>query len=426
MRKFLSGLGIALLLAGCANDRLVESNDFGIIGFSTAIPGSRASVADYNTLQQNATGFGVICTKTDVNDDSFIDTYKYAASAWGWGTTARYWPAELSGEYPLNFHAYYPVAADGFAAPANYAGAQAVDYTIVDDAHASAQGGDATTSLQTDFLAAKGTALAYSATPSSVNLAFRHILSRIDFKFKVADGVNVEIVSIRIKNVANHNKYNMAAEAWTANLGAPTKGFTYFNYKSATRAIQTIAGTTTTAATPVAASANSNYLMLMPQGAVQGLTINIDRDADTYTNNATGAYIELVYRMWDANGDIVGTADVDAGTAGNQPGYVVAAFPLNLTQVYSGTNPGWQPGYAYTYVISLGMGGSGGYLADNNYKKEDGTDTGEEVVDGNGDDIKPGDPLVITNDPTVIGFSVTVGNWVNYNSGGADNGIVDL
>ncbi len=406
MKRILTGMAVVtLLLAGCAQnetfDQVEKSN---AIGFSTYTGVTRAT----EVTNANINEFGIVGYTNDGSEVSALNHVKYTGAvsptnSWAptSGTNAT-WPL-ASALYPIDFYAYYPQASN--AASGLTSAVKTVSYTA-----------STTASAQVDLLAAAVENRLFG-NYADVQLAFKHILSQIKFKVSVGANLVVRIAKIEIVNVGEAATFDFAK---VNNIG---DGVT--SQQSAAGGIWTQPATTSTvydfgmtAANFTGADAvevtNSygNNLMLIPQATSGGSAAG-----DTYARD--GAYIRVTYMMYNSTTyhNIVGKYYETNGNAtplATGSLFVKAAFRLDLAN-FDGSNTtgnGWLPGKRYTYTLKFGQdGGNGGYNDNDEFVKEDGSDSGTIVTDPTGTPvIGPGDPF-LPGKPIV--FRVDVGDWVD-------------
>ena len=384
-KKMILGLAVAALtFASCSKDEVtnVNRNNPNSINFEVSTGKTRANIVDLAGLQ--AEGFGVFATNTSAAS-MFINNegYKFVAGAWQWDMpTPIMWPSNEN-EFPVNFYAYYPKANTTLSTNL------LADYTIA-----------GTPETQIDLLAANYTDVVIRPSSGNVSLAFKHILSKIDFKVVTGANVTVEVQSIAIRKVGNARTYNYADLSWTS---APATGNASYKYMSApvSDPANVFVGQTTAASV----TGSSGSLMLMPQ--------NLSGRAWDKTLAGLAAdqsYIEVVYRIYETStgDDVVGFSD-----ATDHPMYIAlnsdATGPLFVKVGYAlPTN--WEMSKAYTYTLYLGTpDSSGGNLIDENFVDEEGDDSGLPVVDpSTGEEIEIPE-VVFPNKP--IGFVVSVEDW---------------
>lgn len=369
-------LAIALISVSCSKNEVSSvNNDVNAINFDVTTGKTRANVVDLAGLQ--GVGFGVFATNTS-SSLTFIgnEGYVYVGGAWKWDTTNPImWPTTET-DFPINFYAYYPKTETTLTS------ALTANYTIA-----------ATPAAQIDFLAANQTDVIIRPSSGNVSLAFKHMLSKINFKVVTGTHVTVEVQSITVKNAGNTGTFNYAALGWST---LPSSGTLSYNYMQAP--LNDPANVFIGATTATAVTGSSGSLMLMPQ----------DFSSRAWNNTVGGlanqSYIEVVYRIYEtATGkDVVGLTDA-TDHAGNSDSHVNGSLFVKVGYSLS-TN--WLMGKAYTYTIYLGDGSSGGSLVDDKYVDEDGNGTDLPVGPGITDPIFPLAP---------IGFNVSVEDWGNEN-----------
>ncbi|MDR0295596.1 MAG: fimbrillin family protein [Prevotellaceae bacterium] len=385
--KMILGLMVtALIFTSCSKDEVsnVNPHNPNAIGFEVSTGKTRASVNDLIALQNASGGFGVYATyRTPLEQFIINKAYKYNGSAWQWTDNDILWPTNES-DYPINFYAYYPLSAIALSGTNGLS----INYTVA-----------ATPELQVDCLAASHTNVMVRPASCNINLAFKHTLSKIDFKIVTGVETTVEVQSVAIRKVGDTGTFTFSGLRWAT---LPTAGNTGYNYMKAPVSPANIFAGQITAA-DIAGSSGS--LMLMPQN----LSL---RPWDKTENGLTQdqSYIEVVYRMYETDNlnDMVGYTDAtehplyeDLNSIVTGSLFVKVAYPLP-------TN--WEMSKAYTYTIHLGTPeSSGGNLIEENFMDKDGNDSGLPVV--HPDTEEPIDvPQPIFPDKP-IGFIVTVEDW---------------
>lgn len=414
-RKILSFAAIAIIVAGCSkneitNDPLKPDNSSYIsIDPST---GKTKAVAenDLAALKTATAGFKVYATKNvSSTQTEYINNvaYKWSIDKWLWDATAPTWPTKTD-EYPMHFYAYYPTN-DGTD----------IALSTTDKDHAITVQDLAKDQL--DYLSSISGEIVTRPASGSIPLAFKHIMSKVNFKFIVGADMTAHIQSVRIYHVGNAGTYDFGTQAWTTVPTVFDKTYAYRTYDVTDRGTaDAVAGDGTTAGALTATDGGS--LMLMPQAnapvwdAAAWKTAAQAEMADggwavatSELTAPTNTYIEIVYRLagTTSGADLVGfknfTPEVDKPGEGTTSGerFVKVAYPLNLT-----TTP-WATQKSYTYNIYLGTpDATNGILIDHLYYYAD----GKRVTDGTnyhevnskpGEDITPGD----------INFDVSVDPW---------------
>jgi hypothetical protein len=368
-----------LLASGCAKDEVQSTNVAAadVLGIDVSTGKTRATIADVVTLQGDASGISVFATKGAANE-MFIDnkSYVYDGGEWKWAADPIMWPT-TSEAYPINFYAYYP--------------SESVELTTDLKGTYLIQ---ATPAAQKDMLAANHLNVVTRPT-GNVNLAFKHILSKIDFKVQTGANVTVEVQSIAVRRVGSTGAFSFASLTWVEQPSSWTVDYSYM--VAPLQEANKFAGATT--ATKVSGSSNS--LMLMPQ------ELNGRKWDGTMENLSAQSYLEVVYRIYETGSgdDVVGYTD-----AANHPGSTGSVSGPLFAKVGYPIPDSWQMGKAYTYTISLGtVSSSGGKLIADNFMDSNGADSGLPVLDpSTGEDINTPNPI-FPDKP--IGFNVSVEDW---------------
>ena len=383
--RFFLGLTMMTLMiaGGCSKDEVnsvVNGSDANSIGFEISTGKTRAEIVNLDVLQKSSEGFGIFAVN-GTSSSTFIDNkaYRFEGGAWKWAELDMLWPTKESG-YPVNFYAYFPKT------NTTLTNKLTVDYIIAE-----------TPETQIDYLVANQTGVADKPVSGDVLLAFRHILSKVDFKVVTGSKVTVEIQSVSVRNVGNTGKFSYLSLGWTTPPQVWNSGFSYMT--APVKAANKFAGQTV--AKDVAGSSGS--LMLMPQN-LSGRGWDKTIPGLNYSS-----YIEVVYRVYETESgkDIVGFSD--ATDHPNYEGSTVTG-PLFIKVGYS-LPTDWLMGKAYAYTIHIADGNSsGGNLIEGNFIDENGEGTNLIVVyPETGEPIEP--PDVIFPDNAVIGFVVSVENW---------------
>ena len=382
MKKLVLGLAtMTLLFASCSKNETTDVNGKSpnAIGFTMSTSGTKATVANLATLRADASGFGVYATNGS-GAAQFINNagYKWAGSAWEWDGTAYNWPGTSAG-YPVHFYAYYPKSSATLARPA-----LTNTYTI--PAVAS----------QVDYLAANKTGVTSRPASSNVELNFKHILSKVDFRVITGSNVTVEVQSIEVKNVGEARTFAFQTLTWGSAPAAYSA-----SYKPLAAPVVS-ANRFVNRTTATAVTSPNGSLMLMPQDlSSRGWTTD-------YAPTTNDSYVEVVYRVFETAGgkDLVGLTNCAdhpdyAGTpASGTPLFVKVGFSLPTD---------WEMGKAYAYTIHLGtLDTSGGNLTSDNFIDKDGDETDLPVI-VDGEEKEVPQPIVDLDKP--IGFIVSVSDW---------------
>ncbi|MGL4332203.1 MAG: fimbrillin family protein [Bacteroidales bacterium] len=373
-----------ILLPSCIKSELTDisggAGHSGVIHFNT-YTGKQGRAEDITDLNTEGTSFHIYAK--DSHDRPYLingEKYRYVADGqWEWENDQEWSSVK---KYPLIFNAVYPhqstTDTEGF------------EYSVSSEA-----------AEQIDLLHARTQANTRPAN-GSVPFAFKHILSRIDFKVLTDPSVKAYIQSVKIWNVCKSAPYHFA-EGWKEKKAVEHESFTYMQVQNPAQSVSgsaTLVGKVTDA------------MMMMPQQVA---------DAPVWVNPATwneqalekGAYIELVYRLTDHQGnDITGYEDAKehpnypSGGVGPEQLFIKVAYPLQAA---------WKSGTKYTYTISLGTkDSSGGINTEDNFVDENGKDTELPVIDPNpgtdpSEPINPGEP--VTDADKVIDFTIGINPW---------------
>lgn len=288
MKKFLFfSIAVIAMLASCTKNEPIEptaTND--PIGFGTYLSQSTTRGAVVNSEALQTSGFGVYAAVgasatgwTSSCKANFMTNTKveYASSAWSY-TGVRYWPESDSFDGALqtvSFWGYAPYSTDtggtgkstvAVGADLTNGGYPYLDYTLTADA-----------ANQLDLTAA--TAMNKTKNDGTVQMQFKHILSRVGFAAKYSGtltNTSIKVTSLNVyyKNskIFNKARYNFDSSvgAWDLTNNDPTKftGGTYqTNYLLAEDVNTTDVTLTTTA---LQLNAASKYMMLIPQSIDKG------------------------------------------------------------------------------------------------------------------------------------------------------------
>ncbi len=417
MKKiFLTLAAAGLMLTGCTKTENGGNGipDPDVIGFSTST--SRAPIYDLATLTDDGNGFQVFGAVANDDDTWYTNVdgtnnYATTSNVWGWKGTPAVWPT-TDVSYPMNFYAIYPVIAT--FTTENAVSQLSHNVTIA-----------ATSADQVDMLAAKNSAAGKPAS-GQISLTFQHILSKVNFGVIAGHEMRAEVRSVAIRNVHSKSTFDYIAQEWD---GTTTTVAGYDYYVVADDPIFTATGgTNEDRPEPFYSGTHSNNLMLMPQSSATGAPAAWDKTAATI---ATGAYIEVVYRIVDTAeetaGDYVGYTEgaqyltdypafvpnntgweptytgglgTGGGTEYNGALYVKVGFPVTLD---------WVPGKGYTYNICLGTANSSnGYYIDTTYYDDEGNITNIPIIGPDGQQVDKGDPVT----DGIINFLIDVAPWV--------------
>ena len=384
-KTIMSTVMTALILAGCSKDEVSNINnrdDANIIGFELSTGKTKAHVVDLDALQLDADGFGVFATN-GATSKAFINNsaYRYNTTTyfWGWVGNKVKWPEEAE-DYPINFYAYYPFSSASLNVDLNAV------YIVA-----------GTPEAQVDLLAANHIGIADRPVSSDVSLAFKHILSKIDFRVVTSVDITVEVQSIAVRKVGNQGTFNFSSLTWTSSPGTWSSGY---NYMTAPVIPDNKFVDETN---PKNVTGSSGSLMLMPQD------LSTRKWDKTVSGLNSQSYIEVVYRMYETTSrkDIVGYTDATKhpeystmGSTVTGPLFVKVGYPLP-------TN--WLMSKAYAYTVYLNEDSSGGNLIEENFIDEDGDDSGLPVVNPETEESIDKPSPIFPDQP--IGFNVNVDNW---------------
>ena len=390
-KKFVTIAVVAIVIASCTQNEMEEINvttsDAITLSPNTAI--TRASIATVNTLQASTKGFVVYATGGTaptnwLTDIDGTNNHVYKGGKWVFESTVP-WPSEAS-KYPMDFYALYPGGTTNQALQrinADEVDKLSIDVTI-----------PAEVADQVDLLATKNRA---NSKPFSSNLglAFKHILTKVDFSVSNVDTTglsasadqHVFVMAVGFKNLYTTNSYDMISETWnTINTGAAQGDYNYFNAFDVLQDPETYTEKEFVSANEAkfysTPDIDAAHMMLMPQTA-NFWPVAPDQQVNTPTDDQ--AYIKVFYRVTkDVPGnpgyeDLIGyqtaeshlnyeTSELkDRGYKGSL--YVLVGFKYNTT---------WVNGKGYIYDIPL-PGKTGGRLLDKYYYDNQGRKTDLEV-----------------------------------------------
>ena len=283
MKKyFVIAAAAALTLASCAKVETISkvNDDQHVIGFSNYAPKAlaKADTTNYvaSTSLVNDADFDVWAWYV-ANGDSFDgsqDTkyfsnwYTVSYKGDGTGTSgennaypdgARYWP---TGDTPdkLSFFAYYPSNAGTITAPA--AGLGAFNF--------SAEDADST---QVDFMVADvvkdqiyGSTNASPSHKGTVNLTFKHQLTKVQVKFKTTPAIvkdtltDITVTGAKFYNINNTGTLTASFDGTTTStVWNPVSGTATYDIAYPKAALDSVANTV----------ANKNLFLMVPQTMVE-------------------------------------------------------------------------------------------------------------------------------------------------------------
>ncbi len=284
---------LALALLSCKREALPIANleqENNPVGFSAYSQKTKASVADISTLKND--GFGVFGFSSDYspyvkatffgdsNDMSACQEVTFGANGWTY-SPMRYWPSDNS---VLSFIAFSPYSTGMKYLPADdptksgslvNTGAKMGDFTVKN-----------VIGTQIDLLVA--TKFNTPEVPKVI-LEFKHVLSRIGFSAYapgIEDDKDVIVTSIELKNATSNEGVFRAngalyvykdetAQTYEMTWGVPiyTTDIIKQNFKLQTEDFEN-GGTVT--ATPARLNKEDKYIMLLPQGELGNLKIQVN------------------------------------------------------------------------------------------------------------------------------------------------------
>ena len=422
MKKIFVILAAAgLMLAGCTKNVTegYDGHDPNVIGFSSST--TRASIYTLSTLTGDANGFKVFGRIANMDNAWYTNVggtnnyaYTSASSTWGWKVADAVWPT-TEASYPMTFYAMYPVK-----------NLSTETVAVLSDNIEIA----ATAAQQVDMLSAKNSA---AGKPSSgqISLAFQHILSKVNFGVIAGHEMTAELRSLAIRNVHKKSTYNYISQEWSGTTADAT-GYDY--YIVADDAAPFNATGDIDEDIPVAINTgndHSNHLMLMPQATGTGGTGAPAAWDKTSATIASGAYIEVVYRITDgASGSDENYVGYAAGAKylTDYPAFATGGGNIGWGETYTGLGTGggtlydgalyvkvgfpvtlnWEAGKGYTYNICLGTANSSnGYYIDDFYYDDEGVKTNVPIIGPDGEPVDPGDPVT----DGIINFLIRVTPW---------------
>lgn len=253
MKKILLAAVAALAITSCSqNEEFENPNQKAEINFSTIVSkATRASelttegLKEYKVFAYN-TGENDMGTSTNLSSSSaFMDgvTLTYTNSKWEMSGGPYYWPLDDK----IQFFAYSPVTAVTYKNPTE-AGYPTFEYTIAEVANQE----DlvvAYTKNQTKAKADKGV----------VSLAFKHVLTQINFKLKAKDAnFTYKVDSIVLLNIPNRATFTYGDPETAIGAWKDFSGSASYKYDADY-------STSLTSASDAELRKTDNALMLMPQ-----------------------------------------------------------------------------------------------------------------------------------------------------------------
>lgn len=369
MKKILLGGMIALALASCTNDDVIqEQTDSSKIGFSVTTQGtSRAS--DIYCANNMMNSFKV---SAKMDNATFFEGDEVTRSGDTWVNSAtRYWPASGA----LDFYAYTndngtfvwdPTAAPTFT-----------DYEVASDV-----------ASQSDLVYAVAAGQTKAAN-STVALNFRHALSQIVFRAKNTNpNLYVEVTGVSVVNVNGKGTYTFPTASTTTNVAHGTasgtvpaaqgtwdeanfSGLTSYSTTFDTVPVVCIKGETENTSdvvnlTEYAAAEDGSHgnetaadfagaMLLLPQNIAKAEFVQGSKQLPE-----TGVYFKVTCKIWNV---------ATPGADGTKSADDVLLYPAIAEGSTAATTPAgevlipvsidWQQGmkYIYTFVFGDGNGG---------------------------------------------------------------------
>ena len=248
MKKILLAAVAALAIVGCSqNEEIEKAGEKAEINFTTIV-GKTTRVTpmvtdNFATFKVNAYNTATVDmnAETVLGDKEFMKDITANKSGGTWSLTGGgpfYWPMTDK----IQFFAYSPITV--------------TNYTVPDKGYPSFSYVIKAVELQEDLLAAKVENANNTENKTSVNLAFKHILTQINFSAELESGVTYTVTKIEIMDVNNTGTFTYGTGdvvgAWSSLSGKIS--YEYAGKYDAT-ATDNVADFST----------NANALMLLPQ-----------------------------------------------------------------------------------------------------------------------------------------------------------------
>ena len=303
-----SALIIALAMISCTqNEMLQDTSDSNLIGFGTYAGQSTKANSSYyvkNNTLIDGTSFGVMAYKhsdywsgSDADfGTKFMEDVEVSVSGSGQtfdSSPKKYWPIKSK----LSFLAYYPKNNADVTFNNNANTYPTIDFTV------QAAAADQVDLMYAPLVANK----TKDDNGGSVNLSFKHALTRLKFEAKrdgaESDNVAIKIKSVTVKDAASKGTFTFAetSDIWSGQ--GTTTDFPLANYTG------TFLGTTPA---PVTTAADDNTLLMIPQPN-DDVKIEVKYTQDDRDSTATLALAGT--EAWTANKSILYTLTIDPGTA---------------------------------------------------------------------------------------------------------------
>ncbi len=389
-RFFIAATLMAGMLSSCSENVVTEvlpqSDNANLIGLDLAAALTRGTETVTGTLESAGTTNDIDVHYVDNTTSPVKGTlyFKYSSSAWAQtaGTPIKWSDIDL----PATFYSLH----DGTDNVAITATPSTYTSDIVGDKFTPAT--DIT--LQKDLVYFATTV---SALPSGSAISgnYAHALTRAMILSN--HGVNYipTYTSVKLKNVAGFGTPTITTSdiTWTTTEAATS--YTYLNASSSPLEMAANADVANIATSANSATAN---MLIIPQ-ELTATTATGDGTSAAVT--PTGAYVEVIYRMEDANGaDVAGYADAvdcpayDGSTTGAL--YIKVAYCLSTALEMNN---------GISYNLNLNVASNGGVLLEDNYVEADGTPTTIPI-----EPLDPGD-TVIPSEGDDIGITIGVTGW---------------
>lgn len=330
-------LGIAAMigLASCSNnEELSTPKQENVIGFNIAVNKAitRSPINGATAMQSHGFdvwGYRVEDYHQQVGANNSPVLAKYSNAAWNL-TEAAYWPESSK---KVAFYAIWPTV-DYETNTAIKGTQQTVEYT-----RKSAE------KLVHDLMYAMKVTNRDDAPQGKVSLYFKHALSQVQFKGKVAaNGLVVKVKSLQICNLKNKGSFTFPTNETTSSSSHGTWG-SLLN-----------PGTDYTATMDNEASLNSisdavvlgDPFLIVPQAFTPWTTSSTSKKSITEADKANESYLKLEVHITQNGEDILGSTSAYAST------FIPLPQPADKD---------FKSGKKYTYTLKFGGG-----------KKEDGDD----------------------------------------------------
>ena len=211
----------AMVLAGCTKIEVKEVPDSRAIGFDNFVSNSVKAIDETKDL----TKFYVYGGYADHYDLFNGDEVSFADSKWGY-TDTRYW---LDDTTPYNFAAYSDDNNATTATVALNAANTHLDITGYSVINSDNYG-------ERDLVYAYATNTTYNSNSGAVALTFRHILSKLVFKFTAEE--SLQDIKLTFSNIKLNNVYTTADFKGAETSGNQIASSTWNNWSANTTSIE--------------------------------------------------------------------------------------------------------------------------------------------------------------------------------------------